>query len=195
MKKHNRITGRICVFAGSLLLIAAVILPFFWQWHIGSSEQKMKTSVDMIRMLVPEPQSTVLEERRDNTMPILSLDGTDYVGILEFPRYGSSLPVCADWGDVSKHPCLLSGSIYNGTMQIGGTSQKGQYDFFREIYAGDTLYFTDMEGKRYAYEVTDIRYEKHADQDSLKRREAALTLFIKNVYAFEYVVIFCDPLG
>ena len=80
-------------------------------------------------------------------------------------------------------------------MQIGGTSQKGQYDFYREISAGDVVFFTDMTGNRYAYEVKEIHYEKRADQDAFEREDAALTLFIKNVYAFEYVVIFCDALS
>ena len=106
--------------------------------------------------------------------------------------YGSALPVCNTWGLPSRYPCRFSGSIYDGTMQIGATSQAGQYDFFREITVGDSLYFTDMEGNRYAYEVTDLHYEKHADQAALQRNEAALTLFIKNVYALEYLVVFCN---
>jgi hypothetical protein len=77
-------------------------------------------------------------------------------------------------------------------MQIGGTSQAGQYAFYREISVGDTVCFTDMEGNRFAYSVTDVRYEKRADQAALQRKEAALTLFIKNVYAFEYIIVFCD---
>ena len=49
-----------------------------------------------------------------------------------------------------------------------------------------------MEGNSYHYTVTDIRYEKHADQVALQREDAALTLFIKNVYALEYIIVFCD---
>ena len=77
-------------------------------------------------------------------------------------------------------------------MQIGGTSQKGQYDFYRDISVGDSLFFTDMEGNRYSYEVKDIRYEDDADQSTLDFEEASLTLFIKNVYAFEYIVVNCQ---
>lgn len=51
-----------------------------------------------------------------------------------------------------------------------------------------------MEGNRYAYEVKNLRYEKHADEAALMREDAALTLFIKNVYAFEYIIVFCDTL-
>ena len=127
-------------------------------------------------------------------MPVLSLDGTDFIGILEIPLHDSALPICADWGNPSKDPRCLSGSIYDGTIQIGGTSQKGQYDFYREISVGDELFFTDMSGNRYAYAVTDLHYAKHADQATLTRENASLTLFVKNVYAFEYIIIFCDVL-
>lgn len=192
--QSNRIVSTICISAGSCLLVIAVLLPFLWQWNIRSSEEKMDAYVNTIRMLIPEPQNAVPEVRRDNTMPILSLHGTDFVGILEIPRYGSTLPVCADWGNISKQPCRLYGSVYDKTLQIGATSQKGQYDFYREISTGDAVYFTDMEGNRYVYSVTDIRYEKHADQAALQRENAALTLFIKNIYAFEYIVIFCSTM-
>ena len=192
-KKTNIFVTRACLIIGSILVVIAVLLPFLWQWSVHSAAQKMQDHVRIIRTLIPEPQNAVIEARRDNNMSILSLDGTDYIGILEIPRYASSLPVGANWGKVSKHPCRLGGSIYDGTLQIGGTSQKGQYDFYREISVGDAVYFTDMEGNRFSYTVTDICYEKHADQTALQRKDAALTLFIKNVYAFEYIVIFCSP--
>ena len=126
-------------------------------------------------------------------MSVLSIDGVDFVGILEVPKFGSALPICADWGKVSQYPCRLGGSVYDRTIQIGGTSQKGQYDFYREISVGDAVYFTDMEGNRYSYQVTDIHYAKHADQTALQREDAALTLFVQNVFALEYIVIFCNP--
>ena len=80
-------------------------------------------------------------------------------------------------------------------MQIGCTSQKGQYDFYRDISVGDSVFFTDMEGNRFSYTVSDIRYEKNAEQSTLQKNDADLTLFIKNVYAFEYIVIYCNVLN
>ena len=192
MKKR---INRLCILIGICLLVAGVLVLFFWQWGIHKSQENAAQYVQTIRALIPEPQSAALEERRDNTMSVLSIDGTNFAGILEMPRFGSSLPVCADWGEVSKYPCRLSGSIYDRTMQIGATSQKGQYDFYREVSVGDPVFFTDMEGNRFSYEVTDIRYEKHADQATLQQESAALTVFIKNIYAFEYILIFCNPVG
>jgi sortase A len=183
------------IIIGASLLVGAILLLVAWQWNVHTSEQKAKEYVNAIRELIPEPQGAVPEERRDNTMASLSIEGEDFVGILEIPRFNSGLPIGANWGSPSKYPCRLRGSVYDRTIQIGGTSQKGQYDFYRDLCVGDSVFFTDMEGNRFSYSVTAIRYEKNADQSTLQRENAALTLFIKNVYAFEYVVIYCDTLS
>lgn len=60
----------------------------------------------------------------------------------------------------------LSNALYKG---IGATSQKGQYDFYRKISVNDIVVFTDVEGNRYTYTVTNLQYESHADQTILNR--------------------------
>ena len=193
--KRSSVVRRICLLGGVCVLAATVVMLFAWQHNIRISEQQAAAYVHTLRTLIPESQRAVPEERRDNSMPALSLDGTDFVGILEMPIYGSALPVCAEWGQIDQYPCCFCGSIYDGTLKIGGTSQRGQYDFYREISVGDNVFFTDMEGNRYALSVRDLRYVKHADQASLQRDEAVLTLFIKNVYSFEYIIISCGVLS
>ena len=182
---------KICVLAGICLLIGAIVILAMWRWNIDRSDKQAQSDVRTLQLLIPEPQNAVPEERRDNTMAVLSVDGTDFVGLLELPRYGSILPVCADWGNTSQYPCRFSGSIYDGTLQIGATTQKGQYDFYRELSVGDPVCYTDVEGNRYSFEITHIRSESHVDQAVLQQ-EAALTLFIKNIYAFDYLIVFCD---
>jgi sortase A len=177
---------------GILLLIAAVVLMIAWQWNIHTAAQKAETYVHTLRTVMPAPQGAVAQPRSNNAMPALSLNGTDFVGILEMPHFDSVLPVGADWGDSSKFPSRFDGSIYDGSIQIGATSQKGQYDFYRQIAVGDPVFFTDMEGNRYSYIITDLRYEQHADQAALQRKNASLTLFIKNIYALEYIIVYCD---
>lgn len=193
MKSQNKgLMRRICVLAGIALVVAALVLFAFWQCGLTSSQQQAENYVNTIKALIPEPVGTLPEARKNNTMPTLSIDGIDFVGVLEIPRYESSLPVCADWGDISKYPCHFSGSVYDRTLQIGATSQRGQYDFYREISVGDTVFFTDMEGNRYTYSVTNIRHEDNADQTALKREDSALTLFVKNTYDFDYIIIYCN---
>jgi hypothetical protein len=183
---------KICIIVGVCLIIAAAVTLALWRWNIHNSEKQVQYYVNTLRSLIPEPQAAVPEERRNNTMSVLSVDGIDFVGLLELPRYESVLPVCADWGKTSRYPCHFTGSIYDGTMQLGATTQKGQYDFYRELSVGDTIHYTDVEGNRYTFTITSLCSEKHADQAALQRKEAALTLFIKNIYSFEYLVAFCD---
>ena len=192
MKMKGFSIQKICILVGICLLVGAIVILALWRWNINNSEKRAQYYVDTLQALIPEPQNAVLEERRDNTMSVLSVDGTDFLGIVALPRYKSTLPVCADWGKTSKYPCRFSGSVYDRTVQIGGTSQKGQYDFYRDISVGDSLFFTDMEGNRYSYEIKDIRYEENADRSTLDCEESSLTLFIKNVYAFEYIVVNCQ---
>ena len=194
MSRKSEVIRKSFILIGACLLVSAMVLLFVWQRGIRISEQKANAYVNMIRERIPEPQGAVPEERRDNTMPTLSLDGTDFVGILELPGYASALPVCADWGKPAKYPCRFTGSVYDCSMQIGATSQKGQYDFYRDISVGDRVFFTDMEGNRFSYAVSDIRYVKNADQSALQRKDADLTLFVKNVYALEYIIFSCDVL-
>ena len=185
--------NRICLWAGFALVAAAGILLLAWQWRIHTSQENSSYVLSQMRSLLPQLQSAFLEERVDNTMSVLSVEGTDFVGILEIPKYDSALPVCAEWGNTTDYPCRFSGSVYDRTLQIGATTQNGQYDFYRELSVGDAVYFTDTEGNRFSYEITHIRYESHADAAALQKTDAALTLFIKNIYAFEYILIFCDP--
>lgn len=192
--KNKPVISKICVLSGAFLLIVGVLILICWQWNINASIQKSGIYVKTLINLIPEPQDAALEERRDNTMPVLSIDGTDFVGILEMPRYELALPVGADWGSITKYPCQHDGSIYDCTMKIGATSQKGQYDFYREISVGDTVIFTDVEGNRYTYTVTNLKYESRADQTALNRADAALTLFVKNVYDFDYLIVSCNVL-
>ena len=196
MKQESAVVIRkICIWVGVCLLIVAMATLALWRWNIDRSEKRSQYYVDTLQALIPQPQNAVPEERRDNTMSVLSVDGTDFAGVIELPRYESVLPVCADWGKASQYPCRFSGSIYDRTIQIGATTQKGQYDFYRDLSIGDTLIFTDMEGNRFSYEITNIKYAKNADRSTLESENSALTLFVKNVYGFEYIIIYCDTLN
>lgn len=195
MKQKKSTFQKICLLTGIFLLTMAAVFMLLWQKKMDISLQQTADCVETLKALMPEPQRAVPEERKENAMPVLSIEGTDFLGILEIPSYGSQLPVCAEWGRRSGYPSRFSGSVYDRTIEIGGMSQKGQYDFYREISVGDEVFFTDMTGNQYAYAVKDIVYRKHADQTALKSKEADLTLFIKNMYAFEYVLVFCEGIG
>ena len=196
MNEEKRLSIRkICVLMGIALIVAGIVVTVFWLCRVNRAFKMSEYYVTSLNSIIPEPVGAVPESRRDNTMATLSVDGIDFVGILEMPRFESALPVCEDWGSVSKYPCRFDGSVYDRTLKIGLTSQKGQFDFYREISVGDAVSFIDAEGNRFGYRVSDIRYEKSASLDALTAKDSSLTLFVKNMYSREYIVIFCDVLG
>ena len=181
----------VCLSAVCLLLIGGGLLMQLWQWNISTAGRQAAQYVQTLTGLIPEARSFLPEERANNTMPVLALDGADFIGLLELPKYGSVLPVCDQWGRPDRYPCRFSGSLYDRTLVIGATSQRGQYDFYREISVGDQIWFTDVTGSRCSFTVGDLRYADHADQAALTGREADLVIFIKNVYALEYIILYC----
>ncbi len=188
----KNVAQKICIIGGSCLILVAIAALILWQWNIHAAEKKAKSYAETLLTLIPQRQNAVPEERGDNGMSALSIEETDFIGLLEMPRYSSALPVCAAWGDTAKFPCRFSGSIYDRSLKIGATTQKGQFDFYREISVGDAITFTDMEGNQFNLTVSDIRYTKHADASALNRAPAALTLFLKNEFAIEYLILSCD---
>ena len=183
---------KICIIGGSCLILIAITALILWQWNIRTAEKNAKSYAETLLTLIPERQNAVPEERGDNGMSALSIEGTDFIGLFEMPRYGTILPVGAAWGNAAKFPCRFSGSIYDRSLKIGATTQKGQFDFYRDISVGDTMTFTDMEGNCFNLTVSNIRYTKHADTSAIGREDAALTLFLKNEFAMEYLILSCD---
>ena len=177
---------------GAFFLVAAAAVLLLWNWQISRSAARGEATVGAIQSLLPPVVRAVPEERRDNSMPVLSVDGTDFVGLLEIPRYDSSFAVCNEGDNTHCYPRRIRGSIYNGTLTVGASTQKGQFDFYRELSVGDSVYYTDMEGYRYEFSITSMDYEKRVDQESLSAKEASLILVIQNIYSFESLVVYCN---
>lgn len=185
----------ICLGVGILLIVLSVVLLIFWQWSIKRSADNISEYVKALDELIFEVRPAVIEARVNNTMPSLGACGKNFIAILELPANNASFPVGAMWDDVNDYPCLFSGSAYDGSLVIGTSNQRGQFDFVKEVDVGNTVYLTDMVGDRFSYEVVDICYSDHADIESLYSESDDLTIFVKNIYAFEYIIIRCTARG
>ena len=193
MNKKKKLSPRtVCLVLGGILIAGALAIMVWWQVSAEIYADRIDGYLEKITELMPQPQPAVPENRTDNRMPFLRVDANDFVGILEFQETGCSFPVGGNWGKSNQFPCRYYGSIYNGSMVVGATNQRGQLAFAKEISVGNTIFFTDMTGNRYRYSVTDIIYCEHANNDVLISESDDLTLFIKNIYAFEYIIVKCN---
>lgn len=179
---------------GGLLILAAAALIVVTQISAHNHSEKNADTLQKMLSLMPEIKDAALNDRINTDPPLLEIDGVDYFGILEIPGYGSPLPVGGSWSKkaLAHHPQRFDGSIYNGSLIIGGSGAKGQMDYLHKVSIGDTVTVTDVSGDRYSYIIKDIKKKRSASAEALTSEEADLILFARDRKALNYTLVFCD---
>lgn len=193
MKKGGRRTVGVGAVIGAVLVIASVGILVASQVAEHRYADNAKVLVSELRSLMPEIKSGVPDDRVNTAMPMLEVDGENFVGILEIPLYETALPIYAAWDTaaVSAYPCRYTGSMYDGSLIIGGKDADGQLSCMRTISDGDAVYITDVTGIRYTYTVTSVLKTKDVSTENLTAENAELVLFVRNAYALDYTVVRC----
>lgn len=146
-----------------------------------------------MKKLLPDRTFGVSGEYSDSVMPVLEINGTDYVALLEIPAHGVVLPVSDRWDSVGlfDSPARFSGSAYDKSLVIGGTDHPGQFGFCDEIEHDTVLNITDMTGTQFSYIVSRIDRSKNAQMQWLQKEACDLTLFCRSAYSMEYIAVRC----
>lgn len=181
----------VCLWTGGFLIISALLTVFAFSLSGYVENLKMRNNTELIYETIPEPYAMAAEARGNNTMPVLTVGGEDFSAILEFPYRSEAFPVRDLWNGNVRSLCRYTGSIYNGTLVIGATNRGGQIDFVKNISVGEKICLVDMTGGRYSLTVTDIEHRDNAENETLLKESGGLTLFVKNIYDSEYIIIRC----
>lgn len=194
MKKRKIEFSSVLLLVGAFLVFAAVALLAFSNINSRNALKNAAKTILELREVMPSVKDEVKDDRVNITMPVMQVGGIDYCGIIELPQYETELPIYAYWdkNKVSKQPCVYTGSIYDSSLVIGGSDNKGQFDFMQTVTDGDMVYITDMTGARYTYEVKKIKRAKEVKTEKLLSDEYDLTLFAKNTYSLDYTIVYCE---
>lgn len=168
----------LCTVVGCILIFCALILLLWQQGTSSAAIRRADRAVESIRARIPAPQTAVWEERTDNQMPVLSVEGRDYIGLLELPAHGADFPVLARQEGQLSGPARCSGSLYDGSLLLAASTARGQFDFYQALSVGDAVYFTDMTGSRFACQITELLYVDREAAQSI-RPGSALTLLLE----------------
>ena len=179
---------------GILLILLSLIFVGISMIRHQLDDQQSQRITAQIKDLLPPITPGSIEDRGDNTMPALQLQGQDYVALLEVPGRNICLPVAAGWdtNKLSAAPRHYFGSAYNNSLIIGGSDRSGQLDFCSSIDIGETVTVTDMTGARYTYLVKRIERFSSIDAEVLTKKAPGLTLFVKDSSTFDYIVLRCQ---
>ena len=127
-------------------------------------------------------------------MPTVHSGAYDYIGYLDFPGYGLTMPVAATWSfpALEISPCRHTGSVYNDNLVVAGHNYNTHFGVLFELQLGDIVTFTDVDGNAFTYTVRELTSVSPDDSDAVMNRGYALTLYTCNWDTTERVTVFCE---
>ena len=158
MKKSK---GNILITLGILMILGAIGLAGYNFWDANRAKEE---SDRITQQLIEKIDESVKDEETaapyvdpDTPMPVDVIDGYEYIGILEIPSEGLSLPVMNEW-DYTRlkiSPCRFAGSYYADDLVICAHNYDTHLGRLLQIDIGADVYFTSVEGLTIQYIVTN----------------------------------------
>ena len=191
----RRTAGVVCmVLGGALLLGAAGLLGENRREESRAGEESAQVMVRLRREMEqaalpeetrtepeqsPEAEETPLPDPAGREMPTLEIDGQTYIGYLELPTLGLSLPVMSKWSypKLRVAPCRYWGSVYDDSLVILAHNYDRHFGRLQELATGDPVQFIDADGVIYQYTVEKQEILEKPDVEKMVDSGYDLTLF------------------
>jgi len=159
--------GKICMALGALLILASAGLLAYNKWDAAradkASQQVLGELEDTLTKTIEEKtkaDEVVLQPELDPTQPMteVELEGWNYIGYLSIPSIGLNLPVMSEWSyaGLKVAPGRYSGSTYADNMVVCAHNYAKHFSPIKWLAEGAEVYFTDMDGMRWSYEVSVV---------------------------------------
>lgn len=199
--KANR--GAVWINAGLLLIAAALFLSAYNEWEShearDSARQVIAQLCDELPTEAGEP-TTLPDVRRE--MPVKTIDGRDYIGVLSIPSLELELPVISQWDypALKVAPCRYSGSLYQDNLIICAHNYASHFGKLKELQPGDIVLFTDMDEHVVTFQMVERETLNPMDAEGMEAGDWDLTLFTCTIdgqtrvtIRFERVEVFRNP--
>lgn len=196
---RNKHRGVALILCGVLLIVAAMALTIYNLWDEEQATQSASQALTQIRQEVPAVQEPVKAEpvpevpvqttaeveipnyilNPEMDMPEQTIDGLNYIGVLDIPALNLSLPIISQWSDAALKaaPCRYVGSAYTNDLVIAGHNYRSHFANLKNVPEGSPVYFTDMDGNRFEYQVVLIETLHGTDVEGMTDGDWDLSLF------------------
>ncbi|MCC8168705.1 MAG: sortase [Clostridiales bacterium] len=203
MKKQK--IGIICMTLGAALMCGALVLLLYNKWEEQQAEDAASQIVAILGEQIEENRNSAsypsysqinnideqaaedgdTDEETDEVeeeMATASIDGYEYIGVLSVSKFGLELPVMSEWSypGLKIAPGRYSGSTYTDNLVICGHNYERHFGQLKNLEAGDSIIFTDVNGNELKYEVAEVIILQPTAVDEMLSRESCewdLTLF------------------
>lgn len=192
--------------AGLLMMAAALLLTGYNLWDDrraeGSTSQVLEeldslTGSEEWREVLAGPGEEEIPDYLldpEMEMPTVGVEGNEYIGTLEIPSLGLSLPVMSQWSypRLRIAPCRYRGTAYRGNLVIAAHNYRAHFGRLGELPAGVRVSFTDVDGNVFSYEVAETQVLAPTDIREMEAGDWALTLFTCTLGGQSRVTVRCD---
>ena len=174
--------GKITLLAGLFLILAGLL------WYTAALHEAARAA-QAVKTVVPQLQQTVTtqlaqpEQEQVSKQKLLMteyiVEGIGYIGVLEIPKLTLELPVICSWSseNAKKAPCRYTGSVYDHNMILCAHNYKSHFGRLNQLEVGDAVYFIDLEGNQYSYQVKGAQLLEGTDVERIQEGDWDLTLF------------------
>lgn len=180
--------GIIFMILGVVLLISALLLVFY---NFNENDNAQKASEEMLQGVVDEVNQRIEEKNKgeasntalnpyDTEMTVVEIDGYKFIGYISIPKLENlELPVMSEWNyDLLKMaPCRYTGSAKSDDLVLLGHNYTSHFGKLSRLTGGDKLYFTDMDGNTFEYEVIGVELLSSTSIEEMTSGEYDLSLF------------------
>ena len=194
------IAGRLLTAAGVLLLLASLLLLRENRLEAHHAEEYAARKVSELREEAPatalpaELIAELPETEEVQELRVVSIDGYGYIGTLTLPEPMPELPIMAEWDyeRLRLAPCRQFGSPLTDDLVIAAHNYPSHFGHLSELCEGDAVCFTDMDGRRNAYTVREVRTLSPDEVDAVRESGFALTLYTCSYGGKKRIAVFCD---
>lgn len=168
--------GKICMILGALLILGALGLLAYNEWDASRADKASQEALGKLE----ETLNETIEEKADSEviqpeldpeqeMTVTDIDGWGYIGCLSIPSIGLELPVMSEWSyaGLKVAPGRYSGSTYADNMVVCAHNYAKHFSPIKWLALGSEVYFTDMDGQRWSYEVSNVETIQPTDIDKM----------------------------
>ena len=186
--------GLVCIVLGVVLLLAAGGLYAYNRYEDAHAGAEAQTVVADLQQKVETPEPEAESGPLDPELPVVEVDGNEYVGEISIPAIGIDLPVMSEWSypRLKIAPCRQFGSSRTDDLVIAAHNYESHFGKIGTLALGDEVRFTDMDGIENHYTVSAIEVHDPTDVEAVEHSGHDLVLYTCTYGGKTRIVVFCD---
>lgn len=188
--------GKGLILTGLLLMAAALLLTGYNLYEQMRAQRSAAQAAALLTEQLPQAGEAAVPDyllTPEMEMPVETIDGVDYVGVLRIPALALELPVISQWSYplLKIAPCRYSGSAYQNDLVLCAHNYASHFGSLKSLHSGDAVTFTDMDGNLFSYQVAELEVLPPQATEEMESGDWALTLFTCTVGGQSRVTVRC----